>query len=121
MPITQGNAVTVEDMMTDVTDGAGGVTLADLRRASGKNQRELAEAMGVQRARVSQIEADFPNVHYLVVQRYLEAVGARLTVQVDELMFDSRELVTDEERKLTKNRRYPQGRAQIRRASGDIS
>ena len=112
--------VTPEGIMADVTEGAGGVTLADLRRASGKNQRELAEAMGVQRARVSQIEADFPNVHYLVVQRYLEALGGRLTVQVDELAFDSRELTADETRKLTKNRNYPADRA-IRRASGDIS
>lgn len=113
MSVAQEDAVTVE------AEVAGGVTLADLRRASGKNQREVGEAMGVTRGRVTQIEADFPNVHYLLVQRYVEAVGGRLTVRMDELVFDSRELAGDETRKLTKNRNYPADRA-IRRTSGDM-
>lgn len=58
------------------------MTLADVRRLAGKSQKQVAEAMGVGRARVSQIEADYPNLHYTVVQGYFRALGARIQFAV---------------------------------------
>ena len=112
--------VTPEDIVDEVINGADGVTLADVRKATGMTWLQVAKKMGVTKGRVGQIEADYPNVHHLVAQRYLEAVGAVVTVQVGELVFESSELVADRARKPTKGREYTPRRA-IRRTSDDMS
>lgn len=58
-------------------------TLADLRRAAGLSQTDVAKRMGVNQPRVSQIEKDFPNLHYRVVASYLRALdqAAYITVK----------------------------------------
>ncbi|MGI5515309.1 helix-turn-helix domain-containing protein [Streptomyces sp. CA-106131] len=53
-------------------------TLADLRALTGLSQREVARRMGVTEARPGQIERDFPNVRFSVVQAYIQALGGRI-------------------------------------------
>ncbi|MFH9589163.1 helix-turn-helix domain-containing protein [Streptomyces luteogriseus] len=53
-------------------------TLSDLRKLSGLSQGEVARRMGVTRARPGQIERDFPNVRFAVVQAYIRALGGRI-------------------------------------------
>lgn len=55
-----------------------GMTLADLRRMADMTQLQVADRMGVSRGRVSQMEAQFPNLMFSVVQSYLAAVGGRI-------------------------------------------
>lgn len=60
--------------MTETTE----LLLADLRRLKGLSQLEVARRMGVHKARVGQIEKDFPNVRFNVVQAYLRAIGRNI-------------------------------------------
>ncbi|MCX3290051.1 helix-turn-helix transcriptional regulator [Streptomyces sp. NEAU-H22] len=53
-------------------------TLADLRKLSGLSQLEVARRMGVSRGRPGQIERDFPDVRFAVVQAYVRALGGRI-------------------------------------------
>lgn len=53
-------------------------TLVALRHASGKSQRQVSELMGVTKGRVSQIERDFPNIRFDVMQAYIRALGGRI-------------------------------------------
>lgn len=52
--------------------------LSDLRRRAGLTQREVARRMGVNAPRVGQIEQDYPNVRFNVMQNYFQAIGATL-------------------------------------------
>ncbi|MGW3913191.1 helix-turn-helix domain-containing protein [Streptomyces sp. NPDC005070] len=52
--------------------------LADLRKLSGLSQLEVARRMGVSKARTGQIELDFPNVRFSVVEAYIKALGGRI-------------------------------------------
>lgn len=61
--------------MTRATTTSG-TTLADLRRMAGMTQLQVADKMGCTRGRVSQVEAQFPDLMFTVVQSYLKAVGA---------------------------------------------
>lgn len=61
-------------MTTDNHDDHPTVTLAQLRQARGLSQSAVAERMGVGQARISQIEKDFPNLHYTVVANYFRAI-----------------------------------------------
>ncbi|MGW1963609.1 helix-turn-helix domain-containing protein [Streptomyces sp. NPDC001935] len=54
------------------------MVLADLRRLSGLSRLEVARRMGVSKARPGQIERDFPNVRFSVVQAYIQALGGRV-------------------------------------------
>ncbi|MFF4308514.1 helix-turn-helix domain-containing protein [Streptomyces sp. NPDC001507] len=63
--------------MTD-ENTAQGVTLAELRQLSGLSQLEVARRMGVSKARPGQIERDFPNVRFSVVEAYVRALGGRI-------------------------------------------
>lgn len=58
------------------------MTLADIRRLTGKSQDQVAQSMGVARSRVSTIEQDYPNVTYPVVQSYFRALGVRIQYAV---------------------------------------
>lgn len=53
-------------------------TLATLRELSGLSQMEVARRMGVSKARPGQIERDFPNVRFSVVQAYIRALGGMI-------------------------------------------
>lgn len=59
-------------------------TLADLRRTTGLSQSEVARRMGVNQPRISQIERDFPNLHYQVVASYLRALDTAASVAVKD-------------------------------------
>lgn len=58
------------------------MTLSDIRRLAGRSQAQVAEAMGVKQARVSQIEQQYPDVVFTVLGRYMEALGARVQFAV---------------------------------------
>ncbi len=58
-------------------------TLADLRKRAGLIQEQVADRMGVTRARVSQIERDFPNLYFQVVDSYLRALDENTTVTIN--------------------------------------
>lgn len=60
------------------------MSLAEMRRAKGMLQRHVAEKMGVSKERISQIENGFPYLHFNVVRDYLEALGACVTVTLDD-------------------------------------
>lgn len=66
--------------MNDVSVCPG--TLRELRELSGFSQREVARRMGVSAARPGQIEQDFPNVRFSVVQAYIQALGGRIEFTV---------------------------------------
>jgi transcriptional regulator with XRE-family HTH domain len=53
-------------------------TLSDLRKRAGLTQSETARRMGVTRPRVDQIERDFPQVRFNVMQAYFTAIGVNL-------------------------------------------
>lgn len=53
-------------------------TLADLRKDAELTQQEVAERMGVNQPRVSQIERDYPNLHLTVVSSYIQAIGGQI-------------------------------------------
>jgi transcriptional regulator with XRE-family HTH domain len=52
--------------------------LADLRRAAGLSQLQVAQRMGVGKGRVGHIEARYPNVNYGTLTRYISAVGGSI-------------------------------------------
>lgn len=55
-------------------------TLADLRRAAGLTQVQVAQRMGVHQSRIGRIEKDYPNLHFLVVTSYIEALGGHIAL-----------------------------------------
>lgn len=63
-------------------------TLADLRRARGLSQAQMAERIGVNQPRISQIERDFPNLHYQVVANYFRALDDNVTLVVGDIHID---------------------------------
>jgi DNA-binding XRE family transcriptional regulator len=61
---------------------ARGQQLAEFRKQLGRAQRDIAEAMGVSVARVSQIEHGEVS-SFEVIARYVEALGGRLDLVAD--------------------------------------
>lgn len=54
--------------------------LADLRHLAGLTQLQVAEAMGVKQARVSQIELDYPRLTFPVLASYMRAIGGSVVL-----------------------------------------
>ncbi len=84
---------------------AGSMTLAELRRLNGKTQAQVAESMGVSRGRIGSIERDFPHIHYPVLVRYLDAIGADLMFGAGGQAFSFREIQADPEKAGSRERR----------------
>jgi DNA-binding XRE family transcriptional regulator len=61
---------------------ARGWRLAEIRRRRGLTQAQVAERMGVGKSRVSQIERGRVSTRE-VLDRYVEALGGRLTLMAD--------------------------------------
>jgi len=61
---------------------ARGWRLAEIRRRRGFTQAQVAERMGVGKSRVSQIETGKVSTRD-VLDRYVEALGGRLSLMVD--------------------------------------
>jgi hypothetical protein len=57
-------------------------SLAELRRAAGLNQTELAERWGHRQPHVSKVENDPTNVELATLAGYVRALGGRLTITV---------------------------------------
>lgn len=57
-------------------------TLKALREMTGMTQKQVAERMDVSTVRVVQIEKAFPNLHFTVVSRYMEAIGGGVILDV---------------------------------------
>lgn len=55
-------------------------TLAELRSAAGLSQAQVAERMGVGQSRISQIEQDYPNLKFPVINAYVEALGGHVAL-----------------------------------------
>lgn len=95
-------------------------TLADLRRAAGLTQKQVAQRMGIGQSRVGHIEKDYPNLHFKVVNSYVNALGGHLaltgigghTVPADDVRLDPRDPGAETNRR----QRSPQG-VEILRAS----
>lgn len=99
-------------------------TLAELRKAAGLSQSAVAKRMGVNQPRVSQIEKDFPNLHYLVVASYMRAItdgqGTFVTVTgqpiaLDEIRPDDRP--TDPDAASRRRQRQREGTAKMNSAA----
>ncbi|MGH9124471.1 MAG: helix-turn-helix domain-containing protein [Acidimicrobiales bacterium] len=58
-------------------------SLAELRRAAGRNQTELAERWGHRQPHVSKVENDPTNVELSTLAGYVRALGGRLTITVE--------------------------------------
>lgn len=70
----------------EVADEEIGAALRAVREAKGLSQREVAERMGVTRARVSQIEGTLGTRLALeVLSRYARAVGCHLDISLEDL------------------------------------
>ncbi|MET9904964.1 XRE family transcriptional regulator [Streptomyces sp. NPDC006446] len=60
------------------------MTLAELRRAQGLTQVQVAALMGIQQSNVSRIErTPFQQLELPTIQRYLAAVDGRLRLMAD--------------------------------------
>lgn len=86
-----------------MTDSAA--TLAGLRKRAGMTQLQVAEKMGVTKGRITQIEADYPDLMYPVVLRYLEALGARVHAAVGDTGVNMSDVHADPRRRTTQARR----------------
>ncbi|MGC8513196.1 MAG: helix-turn-helix domain-containing protein [Acidimicrobiales bacterium] len=58
-------------------------SLAELRRAVGLSQTELAEQWGHTQSFVSRVERDVTNVEMATLVGYVKALGGRLTITVE--------------------------------------
>lgn len=70
------------------------IRLAILREASGMNQAELADALGMSQSNISQLERG-DNQRLSSVARYVHALGGRL--QVSAVMGDTTYVLVDDE------------------------
>lgn len=81
------------------------LTLAELRKQAGMTQLQVAEQMGVTKGRITQIEADYPELKYTVVMRYMKAIDAHVRVSVKGSTVDMNTVVANPERQTTAARR----------------
>ncbi len=90
--------------MTDQT-----MTLSEFRRKIGLSQSQLAEKMGVTAAQVSKIEAQYPDVMFTALRRYMDGLGVEVRFFFDHektaLDVSSSEIVHDETRILAEGRK----------------
>lgn len=84
-------------------------TLADLRHAAGLSQEQVAQRMGVGKARILHIEAKFPNINYGTLTRYISAVGGSIQFTVGTTHTYADQIVPDPEKRGT--RKYLNERA----------
>lgn len=61
-----------------------GVQLQVAREQAGMTQQQVAERMGTKKSAISRLENNAGDVRLSTLQRYAEAVGCRLVVQVAE-------------------------------------
>lgn len=54
------------------------LTLADMRKKAGLSQEKVAQRMGVSRGQVQRYEILYPDISFMAVRRYVEAVGGRV-------------------------------------------
>lgn len=69
--------------------------LADLRRAAGLSQAQVADRMGVRRARVGHIEAKYPNINYGTLIDYIQAIGGGIQFIVGTTHASADQLIPD--------------------------
>ncbi len=77
-----GPALTEARRRTEATHAIV-TSLAELRRATGLNQTELAERWGHTQSFVSRVERDPAGVEMATLVGYVKALGGRLTVTVE--------------------------------------
>ncbi|PIE55786.1 MAG: transcriptional regulator, partial [Desulfobulbus propionicus] len=58
------------------------IRLQQIRKAQQKTQKEMAQAMGVSQAALSELERR-PNITVRAMQRYVEALGGKLRIKVE--------------------------------------
>lgn len=81
-------------------------TLADLRRKVGLSQTQVADALGISQARVSRLEAQYPDVRFTALRDYLHAVGVKVVFDgwdIDRV--DSTQVIADASRAEAMERR----------------
>jgi len=80
--------------------------LFDLRRIAGRTQKQVAEFMGIGQAQVSRIEAQYPDIRFLTLRAYLDALGIDIRFTKDgELDVLSGDVVEDTSRNYLEGRR----------------
>lgn len=62
-----------------------GVQLQVAREQAGMTQQQVAERMGTRKSAISRLENNAGDVRLSTLQRYAEAVGRRLVIEVAEL------------------------------------
>lgn len=60
-----------------------GYRIYELRKAKGLTKKELAQLTGVSKAQISKVEEDISNVKISMVIKVLNALGAKLTWEVE--------------------------------------
>lgn len=97
--------------MTTATTGVPGMTkppaavphtLKELREAAGMTQMQVAERMGLNRQRISHIEAKYPAIRLDVLIRYMQAIDAHIWVAVGGLHVDLDDIGSDKTREATR-------------------
>lgn len=74
----------------------GPCTLADLRRAAGLTQMQVAKRMGLAgRQRVAHIEARYPAVRYDTLANYMQAIGCRIRFSVGDFHISADRMTAD--------------------------
>lgn len=107
-------------------------TLADLRRAAGMSQAQVAAKLNVGHPRISQIEAQYPNVQHARLMAYIEAIGGRVLFNIakigdiatDQLVPDASRDKTRERQELVsrrgRERQNPVNRARAKSSSEEL-
>lgn len=80
--------------------------LGDLRKSAGLTQGELARRMGVNRPRVGQIERDFPNVRFNVVEAYIRALDGDVKFAASGLEISTSAVVKDPRERRDHGQKY---------------
>lgn len=105
------------------TDNHNRVTLAQLRQSAGLSQSAVADRMGVNQSRVSQIEKDFPNLHYTVVANYFRAIDVHPRLSAGDQHFVLDDIEPDPRSagaQTRRSHRSPEGIQRLRSASEEL-
>ncbi|HST62684.1 MAG TPA: helix-turn-helix transcriptional regulator [Longimicrobium sp.] len=76
-----------------------GVMLQVAREAAGLTQQQVAERMGTKKSAISRLENNAGDVRLSTLQRYAEAVGCRLVIDIAGLEEDAKPAVVRKPRK----------------------
>lgn len=79
-----------------------GVMLQVAREQAGLTQQQVAERMGTKKSAISRLENNAGDVRLSTLQRYAEAVGRRLVIEVAALEEEGRPTVVRKPRKSRK-------------------